>query len=109
MCVYCLPCYHVIAAPYIRIIVMCLQTMTLLITNAQCTMHSLYSLNYFPDTTPASKRFGTQYVDIHIYHSAETSMEQVTNLTGNETPNEPIAMIYFIPRHYKINEDYLKT
>ncbi len=42
-----------------------------------------------PDTTPAAKRLGTQHIDIPIYRSAETSMEPVTNLTDNETPNEP--------------------
>ncbi len=42
-----------------------------------------------PDTTSAAKRLGTQYVDTPIYRSAETSIEPVTNLTGNETPNEP--------------------
>ncbi len=41
------------------------------------------------DTTPAAKRLGTHHVDIPLCCSAETSMEPVTNLTGNETPNEP--------------------
>ncbi len=48
MYIYCVVCYRVIAAPYVRS-VLSLHTVTLLmmIRNAQWTMSSLYSLKYF--------------------------------------------------------------
>ncbi len=49
MYIYCVFCYHVIAAPYVRSVVMSLHTITLLmmIQNTQWTISSLYSLKYF--------------------------------------------------------------
>ncbi len=46
--VYCVVCYRVIAAPYVRSVIMFLHTVTLLMTirNAQWTM-SVFSLLYF--------------------------------------------------------------
>ncbi len=47
--IYCMVCYQVIAAPYVRSAVMSLHTVALLmsIQNAQWTMSSLYSLKCF--------------------------------------------------------------
>ncbi len=50
--VYCVVCYRVIAAPYVRSVVMSLHTVTLLMTipNTQNGLSSRYSLNVFPIT-----------------------------------------------------------
>ncbi len=49
MYVYCMVCYCVIAAPYVRSVVVTIHTVTLLITiqNALWTKSSLYSLKFF--------------------------------------------------------------
>ncbi len=51
MYVYCVVCNFVIAAPYVRSIVMSLHTIILLmmIRNVQWIMSSLYSLKIFPE------------------------------------------------------------
>ncbi len=45
MYIYCMVCYHEIAAPYVRSVVLSLHTVTILMTiqNAQWTMMFLYS------------------------------------------------------------------
>ncbi len=50
MHIYCVVCYRVIAAPYVRSVVMSLNPVILLMTipNAQWTMSSFLLLNVFP-------------------------------------------------------------
>ncbi len=54
MYVYCMVCYYVTAAPYVRNVVMSLHIITLwmMIRNTQWTMSSLYSLMFFLNKDP---------------------------------------------------------